>query len=190
MRKSKTAVRKAHFLLASMTSVVIAGCGGSSGSQEPAPPSTVGQLKVSTTTPGDASNSANRNGPIEVVFDRELNPSTVSSEKIVLQNPIGSIPANVTVAGNKLTLTLPQRLARGTTYSIDAVSLQGKSGETLSGTRLLSFTTTTEREWSKPIKVDVSGSSSKPHISVDSNGNAIAAWRQNDGTTGAIHYAR
>ncbi len=190
MHTPSTVSKSLHIHLVFTIALLIVGCGGSSGGQVPVPSATLGTLRVSSSTPGDASHNANRNGPIEIVFDRELDPSTAQTETVVLQTASGNIPTSLAVAGNKMEVTFSQRLASGTTYLIKAVGLRGKSGETLPDATLLTFTTTTQREWSNPFRLDASGNSSKPYMSFDSNGNAIAAWRQNDGQNGAIYFSK
>lgn len=173
----------------------IAGCGNgnSSGDQNNASTPTVvrGALQVLSSTPGNDATKVDRNASLEIIFNRDLNAASATVPNVSVQNSSGIIiPINLEADGNKLTVSFSQRLARGATYIVTSNGIQGRAGETLADGRLLSFTTTPEKEWSNSYQISEGESNSRPHVTLDSNGNAIAAWQQNGETSGSIMVSR
>ncbi|RYY74749.1 MAG: hypothetical protein EOO52_10460 [Gammaproteobacteria bacterium] len=178
------------------------GCGGNKGSQHgykgesassassSASPTAQEKLHLVSTSPVTQEVNVNRYQTIKLVFDKNLNVNSVTAENVVLKDDANNrIPVSLVALDNKLAVSPLQRLARETNYSVDALGLQGQSGETLTDGKLLSFTTSTQREWGSAFQVDSTNNASKAHATINGNGNAILVWQQASVAFAGIGYS-
>lgn len=168
-----------YMMFLGLTSLLMSGCGGSSSS------STTNNfpLKVSEVSPTQSATNVDRKGVIKATFNNSLLASSVNNEQFVLSQGGKTVSGEVQLKTDKqLELTPASKLQNLTQYNVALTrELSDIEGEVLSEAYHWSFITEDGR-WSAEKAVG-NINSGGPRIAMDEEGNAIAAWYQNNGNS-------
>ncbi len=186
MRINKQTTRRA-LCLSLLAPLFLSACrGGSTAPSTPAPDTTA--PSVSSTTPAAAATGVARNSSITATFDEEIFAITVDAASFTLA---ASSTSNTTAgsvsfdgATNVATFSPNDPLGLLTTYTATlTTAITDLSGNALAADYGWSFTTA-DGAWGSAgqIESDSTGDARNPQIAINSSGNAIAVWRQSDGT--------
>jgi hypothetical protein len=147
---------------------------------------------VSSTTPLDLATSVTRDSTITATFNEDMFAQTVDANSFTLAKS-GTVDGTVTFEPNTsvATFTPSRELAIHTTYTATlSTDITDLSGNPLIENASWSFTTA-EGTWGTHELIETNtGSALEPQIAFDSNGNAIAVWKQDDGGITKIHANR
>jgi len=183
MNINKTTTRWIMFL-SLLAPFFLSACGG--GSSGGSSTDTTAPM-VSSTSPADAAMTVARSSLITATFSEDIFATTVDATSFRLTSPTaGNIAGTVTFDGasNVATLTPDNALAILAAYTATlSTAITDLSGNALATAFSWSFTTE-DGNWSSAglIETDDAGHALEPQIAIDNNGNALAVWRQFDGT--------
>jgi hypothetical protein len=163
--------------------LTLSACGGGGGSTT-APTDTTAPT-VSSTTPVDLATSVARDSKITVTFNEDVFATTTDAASFTLAKS-AAIDGAVTFDGstNVATFTPGSELAILATYTaMLSTAITDLSGNPLAADYSWSFITA-DGAWqaAELIETDNAGGAYNPQVAFDSNGNAIAVWRQTDDT--------
>ncbi len=186
MRINKQTTRRA-LCLSLLVPLFLSACrGGGTAPSTPAPDTTA--PSVSSTTPAAAATGVARNSSITATFDEDIFAITVDAASFTLA---ASSTSNTTAgsvsfdgASNVATFSPNDPLGLLTTYTATlTTAITDLSGNALAADYGWSFTTA-DGAWGSAgqIESDSTGDARNPQIAINSSGNAIAVWRQSDGT--------
>jgi len=142
---------------------------------------------VSDTSPGNDATAVVRNSTISAVFDKGMLATTIDASSFTLTSlRSGNIPGIVTFdnINNVARFTPNSDLASLTTYTATlSTAITDLSGNTLAASYSWSFSTT-GGTWGRSVLVESNdaGSALSPQVAFDDSGNALAVWRQHDGS--------
>ncbi len=167
---------------------LIQGCSGSTGND--GNNGTDSLPYVVYMSPYDDEKSVKENSPIVVVFNKEMNPSTVTSESnFRLSDSLGNdVPGTLSwdTANRTLTFTPSTLFNLRNNYTILITgTIEDTSGTQMGYDFSTDFTT---NGWGNPESLETAdpGSSGDAEISFDSNGNAYTVWTVYDGVRSNI----
>jgi hypothetical protein len=173
---------KRQTLLTVVFLLTLSACGGGGGTTAPTDTTVP---TVSSTAPVDSATSVARNSTVTATFNEDMFATTVDATSFTLSKS-GAINGAVTFEGstNVATFTPGNELAILATYTATlSTAMTDLSGNPLAANYSWSFITA-EGAWqaAELIETNNGGSASSPEVAFDSSGNAIAVWRQTDGT--------
>jgi hypothetical protein len=166
--------------------LTLSACGGGGGSTTaPTAPTDTTAPTVTSTTPVDSATSVARDSTITATFNEDVFATTTDAASFTLAKS-GAIDGTVTfeASTNVATYTPGSELAILATYTATlSTAITDLSGNPLAADYSWSFTTA-EGAWQSAelIETDNVGYAAFPQVAFDSSGNAIAVWRQYDGT--------
>jgi Bacterial Ig-like domain len=142
-------------------------------------------LTITSTTPLDNAVNVVRTTTPVIQFSAVVNPSTITNSNITLTSPVGSKNTTFSVSGNQVTIQPAGQLLPLTQYTLTTTpAVRGQAGEVLPNSVTTKFTAA-DGAWNnlaaEVIEHDP-GNASVPQIAFDASGNALAVWRQTDGT--------
>ncbi|MGI9318418.1 MAG: Ig-like domain-containing protein, partial [bacterium] len=166
------------------------GTGGIGGNGED--PDTTAPL-LSSTSPAALTNGIARNTTVTASFNEDMFAASIDGTSFTLASN-GNLSGAVSFdAGTNVATFAPtQQLSMMTSYTATlSTAITDLSGNSLATDYSWSFTTG-DGAWGSPslIETDNAGIASDPRVAIDSSGNAIAVWRQSDGTRFNIYANR
>ena len=182
MYTNKTITTRSGLHLSLLLPFFLSACGGGGGSTADTTAPT-----VSSTSPASDATAVARNSTLTATFDEDIFATTVDASSFTLaKSGSGTVPGSVSFDGvsNVASLTPENPLAMLTAYTATAsTAITDLSGNALAANYSWSFTTA-DGAWGSAalIETDNAGDAFEPQIAFDSSGNALAVWRQSDGT--------
>jgi hypothetical protein len=136
-------------------------------------------LSLTASTPANAAPAAARDGPLSLTFSLPIDASLPASA-ITLQNADDAIPLTFTVSGNQVTVTPAQRLLPVMAHTLTVgTAIRGTGGEQMAAPAVVSFTTA-DGVWGQPHVFPVTTIADEPSVAFDTDGHAMAIWRDSD----------
>jgi hypothetical protein len=162
-----------------LTTFLLSGCGGSSSSSA----TNNVPLEVSEVSPNQSAVDVEREGVIKATFNKSLLASSVNNEQFLLSQGEASVSGSVQLKTDKqLELTPVSKLQSYTQYNVTlSRELSDIEGDVLSEVYHWSFITE-DGQWAEEEALG-NINSGGPRIAMDEEGNAIAAWYQNNGNS-------
>jgi len=143
-----------------------------------------GCMKVVSTDPANGDTGVDRNAIIKVTFNMEANPATVNSGTFLVKDSLNNPVEGMVSYSKQVTTFTPKRdlaLYRGFTVTIKA-NVRNRYGQPMGSDFSFNFTTRDGGWGIAGLIEDNPGDALHPQVAIDPNGNAIAVWRQWDGT--------
>ena len=186
-----------HGTVAGCAAMLVAACGGGSGSSTPAAADTIAPTPQSSAPLNSASDVATQ-AAISLTFSEAMDAATLTAATFTLRAAGAAVAGSVSAGGNTATFTPAAALAAGTTYTA-SVSTAAKdvAGNSLVAAHAWSFTTAAGgvvRAWSTPVLLEAAdGAARLPAIAATAEDlpsgavQATAVWVQ-DGSVYVNRY--
>jgi hypothetical protein len=146
--------------------------------------STAAALALVSSYPIDGATGMARTIAPTLNFSAALAPSTAIPANITLLGTAGPDPIRAAAAGDVLTVTPQPKLLPLASYTLTAsTAVRGANGEQLPAAVGMTFTTA-DGAWQDGglLAPESTGETFDPRVAMSANGDAIALWRQTDGT--------
>lgn len=185
-------------VLATISALAIAACGGGSGGAAPPAAPDITPPAAQSSAPAASASAVPTTAVISVTFSEAMDAATLSAASFSLSAAGVAVAGSVSVSGNTALFTPAAALAGGTLYAV-TVSTGAKdlAGNALVAEHVWSFTTaaaSAARAWSTPVLLEsADGQAHTPAVAATSedapNGHAqaTAVWVQ-DGSVYANRY--
>jgi hypothetical protein len=165
------------------------GEGGAAGDGGAAGNGGAGTLQLVQTVPADMATEVSTDIVVAAELDAALNEATVTTSSFTLTRDGGAdVEGSVAVNGPTASLTPARPLGLLSSYTATlTTAIESVSGETLDMTETWTFRTR-DGQWGEPALIEISnaGDAASLQVAKDPNGNAVAVWRQSDGTRNNI----
>lgn len=136
-------------------------------------------LRLEASMPANGATGVTRDAPLTLTFSATLDASAAT---VALANTSGNVSSTARVDGAQLIVTPAAKLARLGAYTLTVSGIKGTGGELLAAPVSLAFTAA-DGAWSTPVLLETdAGDASQPHVALAPNGDALAVWRQVNGT--------
>jgi hypothetical protein len=113
---------------------------------------------IFSTSPMNNEDDVERNKVVEIIFDQEMDSSTINNSTITLQNGSGSIHGNVAYSGTTARFTSENVLTARTDYTVKvSTGAKSSSGIALSNNHEWSFTTGGSSEQLEVVELGTAG---------------------------------
>jgi hypothetical protein len=165
------------------------GAGGTSGVGGAGGTGGAGTLQLVQTVPADMATEVSTDIVVTAELDAALNEATVTTSSFTLTRDGGAdVEGSVAVTEQIASFTPTRALGLLSAYTATlTTAIESVSGQTLAMTQTWGFQTR-DGQWGEPVLIEISnaGGAFSPQVAVDPNGNAVAVWRQSDGTRANI----
>ena len=187
MNMDKTTATRWPLCLSLLAPLFLSACSGGSSSGATGDTGDTTAPTVTSTSPLSGATAVARNSTLTATFNEDIFATTVDTSSFTLaKSGSGTTSGTVSFDGvdNVASLAPDNSLAALATYTATlTTAITDLSGNALAANVSWSFTTA-DGAWGSAalIETDNTGIAYQPQIAVDSSGNALAVWRQSDGT--------
>ncbi len=146
-----------------------------------------GTLGLVQTVPADLATEVPTDIVVTGEFDAALNEATVTTSSFRLGRDGGAdVEGSVTAVGQTASYTPARALGLLSSYTATlTTAIEALSGQTLDMSHTWGFRTR-DGQWGDPVLLGIGQAGQfadfPPQVALDPNGNAVAVWRQSDGT--------